>query len=69
MIDRIEGGEVPLSVLEHYAYCHRQTALIHVYNVWTESAETVHGDLSHRAVDLPGVSRKAGTTVVRSLPV
>jgi CRISPR-associated exonuclease Cas4 len=69
MIDRIEGGEVPLSALEHYAYCHRQAALIHVDNVWAESAETVHGDLSHRAVDLPGVSRKAGTTVVRSLPV
>jgi CRISPR-associated exonuclease Cas4 len=69
MIDRIEGGEVPLSALEHYAYCHRQAALIHVDNVWTESAETLRGDISHGAVDLPGVSRKAGTTIVRSLPV
>lgn len=61
--------EVPLSALEHYAYCHRQTALIHVENVWTESAETVRGDLSHRNVDLPGLTRKAGVTIVRSLQV
>ncbi|MFV2018207.1 CRISPR-associated protein Cas4 [Micromonospora sp. LOL_023] len=61
--------EVPLSALEHYAYCQRQTALIHVEQVWDESAETVRGDLSHTTVDLPGVTRRAGVTVVRSLPV
>lgn len=66
----IEGAwEVPLSALEHYDYCHRQTALIHVEGVWAESAETVRGDLSHTAVDLPGIQRRAGLTVVRSLPV
>ncbi|MDG4788676.1 type I-C CRISPR-associated endonuclease Cas1c [Micromonospora sp. WMMD1102] len=61
--------EVPLSALEHYAYCDRQTALIHVEGVWSESADTVRGDLSHRVVDLPGLTRRAGVTVVRSLPV
>ncbi|MDG4829477.1 CRISPR-associated protein Cas4 [Solwaraspora sp. WMMD1047] len=61
--------EVPLSALEHYDYCHRQTALIHVEGVWAESAETVRGDLSHAAVDLPGIQRRAGLTVIRSLPV
>jgi CRISPR-associated exonuclease Cas4 len=61
--------EVPLSALEHYAYCHRQTALIHVEGVWDDSGDTVRGDLSHRAVDLPGVNRRRGVTVVRSLPV
>jgi CRISPR-associated exonuclease Cas4 len=69
----VEGGdwpvEVPLSALEHYAYCHRQTALIHVEGVWSESGDTVRGDLSHRTVDLPGLSRRSGVTVVRSLPV
>lgn len=61
--------EVPLSALEHYDYCQRQTALIHVEGVWSESAETVRGDLSHTAVDLPGIQHRAGVTVVRSLPV
>ena len=69
--DNADSGswEVPLSALEHYDYCQRQMALIHVEGVWAESADTVRGDLSHRAVDLPGVRRRAGTLVVRSLPV
>jgi CRISPR-associated exonuclease Cas4 len=61
--------EVPLSALEHYSYCQRQTALIHVEGVWSESAETVRGDLSHTVVDLPGIQRRRGLTTVRSLPV
>lgn len=61
--------EIPLSALEHYAYCHRQTALIHLESVWSDSADTVRGDLSHRLVDLPGITRRAGVAVVRSLPV
>ncbi|WBB78154.1 CRISPR-associated protein Cas4 [Micromonospora sp. WMMD882] len=73
MTDPADGDpplvEVPLSALEHYAYCHRQTALIHVEGVWSESADTVRGDLSHRVVDLPGVTKRAGVKVVRSLPV
>nr|MDT0663471.1 CRISPR-associated protein Cas4 [Micromonospora sp. DSM 115978] len=69
MPEATETWEVPLSALEHYEYCHRQTALIHVEGIWAESAETVRGDLSHAAVDLPGIQRRAGLTVVRSLPV
>ena len=61
--------EVPLSALEHYDYCHRQAALIHVEGVWSQSAETVRGDLSHTAVDLPGIQRRRGRTIIRSLPV
>lgn len=61
--------EVPLSALEHYAYCQRQMALIHMEGIWSESVETVRGDLSHTAVDLPGIQRRRGLTVVRSLPV
>lgn len=69
--DWADGGrrEVPLSALEHYAYCRRQAALIHVEAVWSDSADTVHGELSHTAVDLPGIRHRRGVTVVRSLPV
>lgn len=71
MTTAVGGGipEVPLSALEHWAYCPRQMALIHTENVWNENAETVRGDLSHRAVDLPGVRQQAGIVIVRSLPV
>lgn len=61
--------EVPLSALEHYEYCSRQAALIHVDGIWSDSADTVRGDLSHTAVDLPGVRQRRGVDIVRSLPV
>jgi hypothetical protein len=64
-----EPWDVPLSALEHYAYCHRQMALIRVESAWAENIHTVRGDLSHTAVDLPGIRKRAGVVVVRSLPV
>lgn len=71
MTDVPQGGNVsvPLSALEHVEYCPRQAALIHVEVVWAETVETIRGELSHQAVDLPGVRRAPGVTVVRALPV
>ena len=60
---------VPLSALEHVAYCHRQAALIHVEAVWGETIETIRGDIAHRAVDIPGLRRRPGLVAVRALPV
>ena len=60
---------IPLSALEHVAYCERQAALIHVEATWADSIDTVRGDLAHRAVDLPGIRRRHGLTTVRALPV
>jgi len=60
---------VPLSALEHVAYCERQAALIHVEAAWADSADTVRGDLAHRAVDLPGIRRRRDMTMIRALPV
>jgi CRISPR-associated exonuclease Cas4 len=69
------GGEadpqvsVPLSALEHVAYCERQAALIHLEATWTDSVDTVRGDLLHRGVDLPAAHRRRGVVTIRSLPV
>ena len=60
---------VPLSAIEHVAYCERQAALIHVEAAWADSVDTVRGDLTHRAVDLPGTRQRHGLTTVRALPV
>jgi CRISPR-associated exonuclease Cas4 len=60
---------VPLSALEHVAYCERQAALIHVEAAWADSNDTVRGDLAHRAVDLPGIRRRRDVTAIRALPV
>jgi len=37
-----------ISALQHYAYCPRQFALIHVEQVWEENYFTAHGNLLHR---------------------
>lgn len=42
---------VMISALQHYAYCPRQFALIHVEQVWAENYFTAHGNLLHERVD------------------
>jgi CRISPR-associated exonuclease Cas4 len=64
-----DAVSIPLSALEHVAYCRRQAALIHIEATWTDNVHTVHGELAHRVVDLPGVRRRGGMRSVRGLPV
>lgn len=59
-----EPESLPISALQHFVYCPRQFALIHVERLWAEDARTVAGAAMHRRVDSPGAARRAG---VRSL--
>ena len=46
------GGEVdfiPLSALQHYLYCPRQCALIHIEQSWSENRFTAEGRVLHEA--------------------
>ena len=38
---------LPLSGLQHFAFCRRQWALIHLEQQWQENLRTVEGDLLH----------------------
>ncbi|MGH3567734.1 MAG: CRISPR-associated protein Cas4 [Pseudonocardia sp.] len=71
MPDDLAGRRsIPISALEHYAYCPRQAALIHVERYFDSTVDTVRGDLAHAAVDRAGVGhRRDRTRVFRSLPV
>lgn len=61
---------VPISALEHYAYCPRQAALIHVDAYFDSNVDTVRGDLAHAAVDRVGIGQdRRKQRVWRSLPV
>lgn len=40
-----------ISALQHYAYCPRQFALIHVEQAWAENRFTAEGQLLHQRVD------------------
>ncbi|MBY0256938.1 MAG: CRISPR-associated protein Cas4 [Methylobacterium sp.] len=46
-----EDRLVPLSALQHYLYCPRQSALIHVEGLWAEDAATAQGRLLHARPD------------------
>lgn len=44
---------LPLSALQHYVYCPRQCALIHVEQQWVENRFTAEGRAQHDRVDRP----------------
>jgi len=60
---------VPVSALEHYAYCARQCALIHVDQTVDENMYTVRGSLAHERVDIPGSELASGMRYERALPI
>jgi len=60
---------IPLSALQHWCYCPRQCALIHVEQVFADNLYTLRGQAVHRQVDQPGVETRAGLRVERALPV
>ncbi len=60
---------VMLSALEHYSYCPRQYALIHIEQAFDHNVHTKRGDAVHERVDDVGVSVRDGVRVVRALPV
>lgn len=60
---------LPLSALEHHAYCPRQCALILVDGLWEDNPHTVRGTRGHRRADSGADRRERGVQVVRSLLV
>lgn len=61
--------EVPISALEHYSYCPRQCALIHLEQVFEENVFTIRGRLAHERVEEGEESLASGVRVVRSVPL
>ncbi len=60
---------IVLSALEHYAYCPRQFALIHVESVWDENVFTLRGERIHERIDEPSIETRAGLRIERALHV
>lgn len=44
---------LPLSGIQHFLFCRRQWALIHVERQWQENALTAEGRIMHKRVDDP----------------
>ena len=56
---------LPLSGLQHLAFCPRQWALIHLEQAWAENHLTAEGRLLHERADLPGQIRRKELRTVR----
>jgi CRISPR-associated exonuclease Cas4 len=60
---------IPLSALQHWAYCPRQCGLIHLEQVFEDNLHTARGQAVHHLVDEPGYEMKVGVKVERALPL
>jgi CRISPR-associated exonuclease Cas4 len=58
---------LPISGLQHLAFCPRQWALIHLEQAWKENRLTAEGRLLHERADLPGQERRNTLRTVRGL--
>jgi CRISPR-associated exonuclease Cas4 len=66
----MEASEpVMISALEHYSYCPRQCALIHVEQTFQENLYTMRGRDVHDNVDLESSCKAAGIRYERALPI
>lgn len=62
-----EEALVPVSALQHYLFCPRQCALIHIERIWAEDGATAEGQLLHARVDGGKADRRGGVRTVRGL--
>lgn len=61
---------LPLSGIQHFVFCRRQWALIHVERQWQENALTAEGRILHRRADDPFFTEKRHDVIIaRSVPV
>ena len=64
-----EDDVVLVSAVEHFSYCPRQCALIHVESIFDENVFTLRGRQAHERVDQPEARTEAGVRVERALPI
>lgn len=62
-----EDDLIPISALQHYVYCPRQCALIHVEQIWEENLYTLRGRRAHERLELPEGITRTGVRVEYAL--
>ena len=63
------GDSLPLSALQHWLFCPRQCALIHVERLWEENRLTAEGRVLHERADEGHPESRDGVRVLRSVQV
>lgn len=65
-----EDEYLMISGIQHFKFCRRQWALIHIEQQWAENEHTVIGELMHKKAHDPYLTEKRNDVlVVRALPV
>ena len=65
-----DHGAIMLSALQHFVFCRRQWALIHLEQQWADNVRTVEGNLMHRrAHDEKQVEKRGELLILRGLHV
>ncbi len=62
-------SSIPISALQHYIYCPRQFALIHIEEIYEENIFTIQGNIVHKRVDNEKNYYNKGKKVENSLPI
>ncbi len=60
---------IVLSALQHWCYCPRQCALIHIEQVFEDNLYTQRGQALHKRADDPGFEVRDGLRIERALPL
>jgi CRISPR-associated exonuclease Cas4 len=69
-MDYKEDDYLQLSGIQHFLFCRRQWALIHIEQQWAENLRTVDGQLMHKnAHDASSHTRRGDTLTVRGLKI
>lgn len=61
--------QIAISALQHWSYCPRQCALIHVEQVFANNVYTARGNAVHALVDEPGAERQGTVRIERAMPL
>ncbi len=64
-----ESDLLPLSALQHLAFCERQWGLIHLEQQWSENRLTAEGRLLHQNADSEATELRDGVRVSRGLRI
>jgi CRISPR-associated exonuclease Cas4 len=64
-----EDDFLPLSALQHFVYCPRQAALIHLERAWSDNVLTVEGTHLHEKADSGQRESRGDLKVLRSVPL
>lgn len=60
---------IMLSALQHYLYCPRQCALIHIEQVWSENLFTAEGRVMHEKVDAAKYESRKNIRIEYGVPM